>query len=121
MTDGTTAICVNIGGRPVKLVAVYLSPLRSLVDADLSECISGGTLVLLTGELSTKHKYCNSKLNSARGALLREFAAANSRIVHGSDAPTTTPNCSTVMPDVIDIVVVKDFVLPVNLTVWFSL
>ena len=41
-----TAICVNIGGMPVKLVADYLSPLRSLVDADLFECISGGTPVL---------------------------------------------------------------------------
>ena len=37
-----SAICLNFGRRPVKLMAVYLSPLRSLVDADLSEYISGG-------------------------------------------------------------------------------
>ena len=37
-----SAICANIDGRPVKLVAVYLSPLRSLLDADLSECFGGG-------------------------------------------------------------------------------
>ena len=62
-----TAICVNIGGRPVKLVAVYLS----LVDADLFECISGGTPVLLAGDLNAKHKDWNSRLNSTRAVLLR--------------------------------------------------
>ena len=33
-----------------------------------------------------------------------------------TDSHTTIPRCFTVMPDVLDIVVVKDFVLPVNLT-----
>ena len=61
----------NIGGRPVKLAAVYLSPLRSLVDADLLECIGGGTPVLLAGDLNAKHKDWNSRLNSPRGVLER--------------------------------------------------
>jgi hypothetical protein len=112
-----TTICVNIGGRPVKLMAVYLPPLRSLVDADLPECISEGKLVLLAGNLNAKHKDWNSRLNSPRGVLLRELASANSCIVHGPVAPTTIPSCPTIIPDVLNIVVVKDFVLPVNLTV----
>ena len=66
-----TAICVNIGGRPVKLVAVYLSPLLSLADADLFECISRGTPVLLAGDINAKHKDWNSRLNSPRG--IHEF------------------------------------------------
>ena len=48
---------------------------------------------------------------------MREFASVNFCIVHGSDVPTTIPSCSSVIPDVLNIVVVKDFVLPVNLTV----
>ena len=115
-----TAICVNIGGRPVKLVAVYLSPLRSLLEGDLLECISGGTPVLLPGDLNAKHKDWNSRLNSPRLVLLRGFASTNSCIVHGPDSPTTIPSCPTVTPDVLDIVV-KDFVLPVNLTVCSAL
>ena len=107
-----TAICVNIGGRPVNLVAVYLSPLRSLVGADLMECISGGTPLFWL-----KHKDWNSRLNSPRGVLLREFASTNSCIVYGPDSYTTIPSSATLIPDVLDIVVVKDFVLPVNLTV----
>jgi hypothetical protein len=117
----STTICVNIGGRPVKLAAVYLSPLQSLVNADLSECISGGKLVLLTCDLNAKHKDWNSRCNSPRGLLLREFAFTNSCIVYGPDNPTTIPSCPIVIPDVLDIVVVKDFVLPVNLTVCSAL
>ena len=52
------------------------------------------------------------ELNSSIGILLREFASANFYIVHGSDVSTTIPSC----PIVIVNVVVKDFVLPVNLT-----
>jgi hypothetical protein len=97
-------------------VAVYLSPLRSLVDADLSECFSGGKPGILPGDLNAKHKDWTSRLNSPRGVLLREFASVNSCIIHGPDSSTTISSWSTVMYDVLDIVVVKDFVLPVNLT-----
>ena len=116
-----TAICVNIGGRPVKLVAVNLSSLRYLLDVDLLECISGGTPVLLAGDINAKHKYWNSRLNSPRGVLLREFTSTNSYIAHGPDSTTTIPSCPIVIPDVLDIVVVKDFVLPANLTVCSAL
>ena len=61
-----TVICVNIGGRPVQLVEAYLSPLRSPVDADLLECISGRKPVLLAGDLNAKHKDWNSRHNSPR-------------------------------------------------------
>ena len=116
-----TAICVNIGGRPVKLVAVNLSSLRYLLDVDLLECISRGTPVLLAGNLNAKHKDWNSRLNSPRRVVLREFASTNPCIVYGPDSPTTIPTCPTVTPDVLDVVVVKDFVIPLNLTVCSAL
>ena len=112
-----TAIYANIGGRPVKLVAVYLAPLRSRLEADLLDCISGETQVLLASDFNAKDKDRNSRRNSPRGVLLREFASTNSCIVYGLDSPTTIPSCPTLIPDVLDIVVVKDLVLPVSLTV----
>ena len=115
------AICVSIGGWPVKLVAVYQLPLRSLVDADLSECISEGTPVLLADDLNVKHKDGNSRRNSSRGVLLRQFATTNSCIVYEPVNPTTIPSCPSVIPDVLDIVIVKDFILPVNLIVCSAL
>ena len=82
-----TAICVNIGGRPVKLVAVNLSPLRSLVEADLSECIIGGKPVLLAVYFNANYKERDSRFNYWRGVFLREFASANSCIGHGPENP----------------------------------
>ena len=51
-----TAICANVGGRPVKLVVFCLSPLRSFLDADLFECFGGGKPVFLAGDLNSKHR-----------------------------------------------------------------
>jgi hypothetical protein len=48
---------------------------------------------------------------------LREFAIVNSYFIHGPDFPTTIPSYPTHTPDALDIVVVKDFVLPVNMIV----
>jgi hypothetical protein len=37
-----TAIQVVLAGRPVKILAVYLSPSRSLIGAELYACLGGG-------------------------------------------------------------------------------
>ena len=116
-----TAVQLNLGGRPVKLVAVYIAPDRPILDDDLSECFRGNIPVLMAGDLNAKHKDWNSRVNSRRGELLREYVSTNSCIVHGPTTHTTAPFNSANLPDVLDIVVVKDFVLPVNLTVCHAL
>jgi hypothetical protein len=63
-----------------------------------------------------KIKDWNSRLNSTRGVLLKELASANFSIVYGKHVLKNIPRCSTVMPDVPDIVVVKK-----NLTVCSAL
>jgi hypothetical protein len=42
-------------------------------------------------------------------------------LIYGPDSPTTAPYTHNATPDVLDIVVVKDFVLPVYLTVCSAL
>jgi hypothetical protein len=42
-------------------------------------------------------------------------------LIYGPDSPTTAPYTHNATPDVLDIVVVKDFVLPVHLTVCAAL
>jgi hypothetical protein len=42
-------------GRPVKILAVYLSPSRPLIGADLTACFGGGLPVSMAGDLNTKH------------------------------------------------------------------
>ena len=115
------AICEKIGGTPVKLVAVYLSPLRSFLNADLSECFGGGKPAFLAGDLNAKHREWNSRVKSPQGVPLRDFATANCCFVHGPDNPSTVPICPNHTPDVLDLVVLKDFLLPLNLTVCSAL
>jgi endonuclease/exonuclease/phosphatase family metal-dependent hydrolase len=106
---------------PVKLVAAYLSPTRPLIESDLSECISAGFPVLLAGDLNAKHTDWNSRLTTSRGSLLRDYAIRNTCLIYGPDSPTTAPYRHNATPDVVDIVIVKDFVLPVYLTVCSAL
>jgi len=46
-----TAIQVVLAGRPVKIIAAYLSPSRPLIGADLTACFGGGLPVLMAGYL----------------------------------------------------------------------
>ena len=55
----TTAVQVTLAGRPVKILAGYLSPARPLIGADLTACFGGGLPVLLAGDLNAKHMNWN--------------------------------------------------------------
>jgi hypothetical protein len=119
-----TAIHLVLATRPVKLVAAYLSLTRPLIELDLTECLSGGFPVLMAGELNAKRTDWNCRLTTALGSLLRDYANRNTCSIYGPDgpdSPTTAPYTHNATPDVLDIVVVKDFVLPVHLTVCSAL
>jgi hypothetical protein len=106
--------------RPVKLVSAYLAPTGPMIESDMTECLSGGIPVLMAGDLNAKHKDWNYRLTTARGSLLRDYANRNSCLIYGPDSPTTAPYTHNATPDVLDIVVVKDFVLPVHLSAQHS-
>jgi hypothetical protein len=112
-----TAIHLVSANRLVKIVAAYLSPTRPLTESNLNECLSRGLPVLMAGDLNAKHTDWNSRLITTRGALLRDYANRNACLIYGPDSPTTVPYQQNANPDILDIVVVKDFVLPVHLTV----
>jgi hypothetical protein len=116
-----TAIHLVLATRTVKLVSAYLAPTRPLIESDLTECLSGGIPVLMAGDINAKHKDWNYRLTTARGSLLRDYADKNSCLIYGQDSPTTAAYTHNATPDVIDIVVVKDFALPVHLTVCAAL
>jgi hypothetical protein len=86
-----TAIQVAMAGRPVKVLAAYLSSTRPVIDADLDACFGGGLPVLLAGDLNAKHVNWNSRLVTSRGKLLRDYADGNACLIFGPDSPTTSP------------------------------
>jgi hypothetical protein len=50
-----TTFPVMLASKPVKILALYLSPSRPLIASDLSECLGGGLPVLMAGDLNSKH------------------------------------------------------------------
>jgi hypothetical protein len=111
-----TSIQVTMAGRPVIIHAVYLSPSRPLIGADLTACFGGGLPVLMAGDLNAKHVDWNSRMTTRRGKLLRDYADGNSCLIFGPDTPTTNPYNPSVTPDVLDIVLTQNLSFPVYLT-----
>jgi hypothetical protein len=76
-----TAIHLLLANRPVKIMAACLTPTRPLIESDLNECLSGGLPVLMAGDHNAKHTDWNSRLNTTRGALLRDYANRNASLI----------------------------------------
>ena len=104
-----TAVQVTLAGRPVKILAAYLSPSHPLIGADLTACFCGGFPVLLAGELNAKHVDWNSRLTTRRGKLLRDYADENTCLIFGPDTQTTKPYNPSAYADVLDIAVTKAY------------
>jgi hypothetical protein len=71
--------------------------------------------VLMAGDLNAKHVDCNSRLNTRRRKLLRDYADGNSCLIFGPYTPTTKPYNPLATPDVLDIVITKNLTSPVYL------
>jgi hypothetical protein len=84
-----TDIQVKMGGKPTRIMAVYQSPSRPLLDTDLTTCLGGGLPVLMAGDLNAKHVEWNSRVVTRRGGLLRDYADKNSCLIYGPNPPTT--------------------------------
>ena len=63
---------------------------------------------MMAGDLNAKHVDWNSRLNTRRGKLLREYADGNSCLIFGPDSPTTNPKYPYITPDLLDIVITKN-------------
>ena len=80
------------------VLAVYLSPSRPLIGADLTACFGGELPVLIAGDRNAKHVELNSRLSTRRRKLLRDYADENSSLIFGPDNPTTNPYNSSATP-----------------------
>jgi len=105
-----------MAGKPVKILAPYLSPSRPLIGANLSASFGGGIPVLMAGDLNAKLVNWNSRLSTRRGKLLRDYADGNSSLIFGPGTPTTNPYNPLATHDILDIVITKNLTSPVYLT-----
>jgi hypothetical protein len=75
----------------------------------------------MAGDQNAKHIDWNSRLTTTRGRLLRDYADRKSCLIYGPDSPTTIPYNPSAIPDVLDIVITKNLVTLVSLTVCSAL
>ena len=111
-----TAIQIMLTGRPVKVLAAYLSTSRSLIEADLDACFGCELPVLMAGDMNDKHFDWNSRLSTRRGTLLRDYADGKSCLIFVSDSPITNPYNTSATPDILHIVITSDLPFSVQLT-----
>ena len=111
-----TAIQIMLAGRPVKVLAAYLSPSRPLIGADLDACFGGGLPVLMAGDLNAKHVDWNSRLTTRRGKLQCDYVDGISCLIFGPDSPTTNPYNTSATPDILGIMITGELLSSVHLT-----
>jgi len=93
------AVQVMLASKPVKILAVYLSPSQPVIDSDLSACRGGGLRVPIAGDLNAKNVDWNSRLSTTRGSLLRNYDSEHSCLIDGLDTPTAVPYNSSSTPN----------------------
>jgi hypothetical protein len=51
----TTVIYLLLANKPVKIVALNLSSITTLIESDFTECLKGGLSFLMEDEINAKH------------------------------------------------------------------
>ena len=113
LVPGATAIQVFLAKqKPFKILAVYLSPSRSLTASDMSACCGGTLPVLMAGDQNGKNVEWNSGLITNRSRLLRYY---------GSNTHINVPFKLSAKPDVLDVAITKEIASPVYLFTFSAL
>ena len=110
-----TTIHVTLASKPVKMLAVYLSPSWPMITSDLSACLGSGLPVNMASDVNAKRVDWICRLVVKSGRLLREYAN-NSCLIYGPNKPITILYNPSVTPHVLDIIITKDLVTPVHLS-----
>jgi endonuclease/exonuclease/phosphatase family metal-dependent hydrolase len=105
-----------LAGRPVKVLAVYISPCRPMIGEDLDACFGSAMPVLLAGDLNAKHVDSYSRLITRMEKPLRDYADENACLIFGPDSPTTVPYNPSATPDVLDTVITRELPSSVHLS-----
>ena len=100
-----TAIMVELEGLETVIGAVYRSPSKPFVKADLDTLIglSKNNKFIFGGDLNAKHQDWNSSLSSSSGKLLSRHADRNKYAISARDSPTYYPYRQNANPYVLDI------------------
>jgi hypothetical protein len=100
-----TGVCIPIGNSEVFLAAVYKSPNRAWIDADMTDLSSFWSRSILAGDLNAKYPFWNSAVSNPSGERLLRLFDVNQLEMSTPQYPTHSPAGNG---DVLDIVVHKN-------------
>jgi hypothetical protein len=98
-----TEVCLPVGNDEVLLAAVYKSPGRPWIDADIINLLGFKRKTILAGNLKAKHQFWNSSFSNHSGKELLELFHKNEFEISAPQYPTHYSHAGN--GDVLDIVV----------------
>lgn len=104
----STAVVVNTFSGPLKLISVYVPPNRQLIPSELDSLLEENVPTIIAGDMNAKHGSWHSLQSNHKGNVLAKYASTNSIVVDAPDTPTIHHSHSNRIPDVIDIVILKE-------------
>jgi hypothetical protein len=105
--------------KPLKILAVYLSPSRPLIASDVSACLGSGLPVLMVGEMNAKHIDCQAcRMEFHVAHEMRQTCVTMLLRIHAFLGRTNyhLPYNPCATPDVLNITITKTLFSPVYLT-----
>lgn len=116
VTMETTGIAIQFGDTEVTIHSAYLAPSRPFNPGEMDDLLAPNGPILVGGDLNSKHPSWNSRRITTKGRALRRYIdSRDDTIVAGPTDPTHYPN-NLGNPDVLDILIAKDFTFEYELT-----
>lgn len=100
--------------NPVNIISAYRQPNKKLLPHDLHSIFSATEATLLIGDLNSKNVFWGCRCNNPNGTLLNKIASENNLNVDAPPEYTYYPTRRNHLPDILDIVVSKNFNKTIN-------
>lgn len=101
----------------IKIISVYRQPNKKLLSEDLTKIFSTSEPTLLIGDLNSKNTFWGCRVSNPSGNLLDKIATDNTLHIEAPAEYTYYPTRRNHKPDILDILVSKNFTKTISQTV----
>lgn len=115
------AVSVDLNGEPHTLIAAYKRPIAKWDERDVIQIFNNTNKTIVIGDLNSKSIYWNCRASNPSGRTLDELCGRYSMYVSAPSEPTYFPYRLNAEPDILDIILLKNFSMPITQTVLFEL
>lgn len=119
-TINLETITVNISTsntNPILITAAYKQPNKPLKDADIQNLFNSTSPTLVIGDLNSKSTYWGCRTNNPSGTKLNNYTVIHQLQIYAPSEYTYYPYRRDHLPDILDIIVAKNFCIPIQQSV----